>query len=82
MNTEKLVRMANQIAANLAYGTDPEPVAGAVADHLRRFWNSSMLEAIVRAHDTSTSALSPIATRAVEKLREQGSVSPSPSNAR
>ena len=72
MDVEKLVRMANQIAANLDYGADKEKVAVATADHLRRFWNSSMRAAIVDGHSRKLLDLSPIAGRAVEILAAQG----------
>lgn len=68
MDIEKLARMANQIAANLDYGPDKEKVAAATADHLRRFWNSSMRAAIVDGHSRKLLDLSPIAVRAVEIL--------------
>lgn len=71
MDIEKLVRMANQIAANLDYGPDKEQVAVATADHLRRFWNSSMRAAIVDGHSRKLLDLSPIAARAVEILAAQ-----------
>jgi formate dehydrogenase subunit delta len=68
MDIEKLARMANQIAANLDYGPDKDSVAEATADHLRRFWSSSMRAAIIDAHARSVIELSPIAARAVETL--------------
>ena len=42
MDVEKLVKMANQIAANSDYGPDKEKVAATVADHLTRFWTPAM----------------------------------------
>jgi hypothetical protein len=71
MDVEKLVRMANQIAANLDYGSDKEKVAIAAADHLKRFWNSSMLSAVIDGHNRNLLDLSPVAARAVEMLAEQ-----------
>jgi hypothetical protein len=70
MDVEKLVRMANQIAANLDYGPDKEKVAVATADHLKRFWNSSMKAAVIEGDGKKLLDLSPVAARAVEKLAE------------
>lgn len=61
-NLEPLIRMANQIAANLAH--EPEPAA-ATADHIRQFWDPRM-KAAIRAHDGS--GLSPAAARAIALL--------------
>ena len=71
MDIEKLVRMANQIAANLDYGTDKEKVAAAAADHLTRFWNSTMRAAVIEGHKKKLLDLSPVAARAVELLTAQ-----------
>ena len=68
MDVEKLVRMANQIAANLDYGSDKEKVAAAAADHLKRFWNSTMVAAIIEGHSKKLLDLTPLAARAVEIL--------------
>jgi formate dehydrogenase subunit delta len=68
MDVEKLVRMANQIAANCDYGPDKDKIVAAVADHLTRFWTPSMRSLIVEGHRKNLIDLSPIAARAVEKL--------------
>jgi len=41
MSDDKLVRMANQIAANLAVRPGDEPVAG-VAQHISDYWDPRM----------------------------------------
>ena len=71
MDVDKLVRMANQIAANLDYGPDKEKVAAAAAEHLKRFWSSTMRAAIVEGHSKKLLDLSPLAARAVEILAAQ-----------
>jgi len=71
MNVEKLVKMANQIAANSDYGSDKEKIAVAVADHLKRFWTPEMRAAVIEAHSRSLLDLSPVAVRAVEVLAAQ-----------
>ena len=68
MDVEKLVKMANQIAANSDYGADKDKIAATVADHLARFWTPAMRAAIVDGHHKQLVDLSPIAARAVEKL--------------
>jgi formate dehydrogenase subunit delta len=71
MDVEKLVRMANQIAANNDYGSDKAKVAATVADHLKRFWTPAMRAAIVEGHERRVLDLSPSAARAVEVLARQ-----------
>jgi formate dehydrogenase subunit delta len=68
MDVEKLVKMANQIAANSDYGSDKDKVAAVVADHLTRFWTPAMRVAIIEGHKKKLVELSPVAARAVEKL--------------
>lgn len=63
--TDNLVRMLNQIAANMAY--DPDP-AGAVANHVELFWDPRM-KRLIHAHgreglsDTAAAALAQLANR-------------------
>ena len=71
MNVEKLVKMANQIAANSDYGSDKEKVATVVADHLKRFWTPEMRAAVIEGHSKKLLDLSPVAVRAVEVLAAQ-----------
>jgi formate dehydrogenase subunit delta len=68
MDIDKLVKMANQIAANSDYGTDKDKVAAVVADHLTRFWTPAMRRAIIESQSKNLIDLSPVAARAVEKL--------------
>jgi len=42
VKTEKLTRMAEQIAANMNYGEDTEIVAAKVAEHINKFWDERM----------------------------------------
>jgi formate dehydrogenase subunit delta len=71
MEVEKLVRMANQIAANFEYGPDKEKAAVGVADHLKRFWTPSMRAQIVASYERDPGDLSELAQRAVAKLAAQ-----------
>ena len=43
---DKLIRMAEQVAANLHYDDDQEGLINRVADHLHRFWDPRMKTAI------------------------------------
>jgi len=59
---DTLVRMANQIAANLAHEDDP---AAATAEHIKLFWDPRM-KAGIKAHGSG--GLSPVAAEAVSLL--------------
>ena len=76
MDVQKLVKMANQIAANSDYGSDKAKVAAAVADHLTRFWTPAMRAAIVAGHAAKSLALSPVAAGAVDLLAQQAGNGP------
>ena len=67
VNADKLVRMAEQIGANVSVSPDPEVVADKLADHLQRFWDPRMREALCRAAADGV-ALSPAVTAAVAKI--------------
>ena len=69
MNVDKLVKMANQIAANSDYGADKDLLAAGVADHLTRFWTPAMRVAIIEGHRQNLLDLTPLAAKAVEKLK-------------
>jgi len=47
VNTRKLVKMAEDITANMSYTDDDEVVASKIADHLTRFWDPRMKQAII-----------------------------------
>ena len=65
MNTmDKLVMMANQIAANLAHEPDP---ALATAEHIRLFWDVRM-KRLIREHGSQ--GLTPTAIAAIAKLAD------------
>jgi formate dehydrogenase subunit delta len=71
MDVEKLVRMANQIAANFDYGPDKDKAAAGAADHLKRFWTPSMRAQIIDGYRRDMLDLSDVAKLAVAKLAEQ-----------
>jgi formate dehydrogenase subunit delta len=68
MNIERLVTMANDIAAFFAAEPDPESGAEQVANHLRKFWEPRMRTEIQRCLEQGGAGLSPLARRGVERL--------------
>ena len=68
MNIERLVTMANDIAAFFAADPDRDAAAEQVAVHLKKFWEPRMRREIRRFLDQGGSGLSPIARRGVERL--------------
>ncbi len=63
--TDNLVRMANQIAANLQHEPD---VPKAVAEHIRLFWDPRMRRLILEPH---VSGVSPDVAIALDQLRDE-----------
>ncbi len=63
-SAERLVHMANQIAANLA--TDDDPVS-AVAYHIQLFWDPRMKKLI---QENDKAGLSLVAAEAISRLAE------------
>jgi formate dehydrogenase subunit delta len=68
MNIDRLVAMANDIAAFFAADPDPESGAEQVATHLRKFWAPRMRNEIKRFLDKGGTGLSSLARRGVERL--------------
>ena len=66
---DKLIRMANQIALNMAAQGEAQ-AAAATADHIRRFWDPRMKTAILAYAAEDGSALSPIARAAVAEIAQ------------
>ncbi len=64
MNTAPLIRMANDIARNLAAGGQDAAISGTV-QHIRDFWDPRMKAAILAS---DRAGLCPIAAAAVERL--------------
>ncbi len=63
---ETLVRMVNQIAANLMQTDDP---AAAVLEHIELFWDPRMKSLMVQI---DRSRLSDIASKAIDLLQQPG----------
>jgi formate dehydrogenase subunit delta len=68
MSPDKLAYMANQIGRFFAHQPHAQAVAS-TADHLRRFWDPRMREAILSAPAASADKLDPLVREAVERLR-------------
>ncbi len=71
MNTAKLVRMANDIAANFDCGLDRATELAGVMDHLGRFWSPGMLDAMARHLQSGDTGLSELAEQALRELIEE-----------
>lgn len=65
---DRLVRMANDIAANIAPGKDTEAAELVVMQHLNKFWPPSLREKIVQNLDARIATLHPVAAGAVRRL--------------
>ena len=75
-NLEPLIRMANQIAANLAHEDNP---AAATADHIRQFWDPRMRREIVAHLEAGGAGLDPQVAEAIRLIAsEDASPAPSP----
>lgn len=61
---DRLVKMANQIALNLAANGTEEEVAEEIAQHLKRFWSPSMKRSISEHLVLFEDNLSPLAYKA------------------
>ncbi|MBP0597881.1 formate dehydrogenase subunit delta [Herbaspirillum sp. LeCh32-8] len=68
MNTEHLIKMANQIGSFFSTMPDHEQAVADLASHLKRFWEPRMRKAFV-AHieQTQGEGLDPIVLEAVSK---------------
>jgi formate dehydrogenase subunit delta len=69
MSPDKLVYMANQIGRFFTHQGEEKAVA-AIADHLVKFWDPRMREAIQAHLAAGGSGLDPLVLRAVQRLKE------------
>ena len=67
---DALVKMANEIAANIAPGKNPQQTAEAMLNHLTRFWSRSMKSQIIDCLDTEDNQLEPTAVEAIKLLKQ------------
>jgi formate dehydrogenase subunit delta len=69
MNTdEKLIYMANQIAANFAAQGEARAVP-AIADHMKKFWDPAMRREFLALAGRPETKLDPLTRKAVELLK-------------
>jgi formate dehydrogenase subunit delta len=68
MNIERLVTMANEIAAFFASEKDSEQAAQLMATHLRRYWEPRMRRAIIEHERAGGAGLSELARRAIASV--------------
>lgn len=78
MNPERLVDMANDIAANLVVYPDHDAAVGAMVLHLQRFWEPTMRRRIVDYLHVDGHRLSPLAREAIEQLSHKLDEAPLP----
>jgi len=70
MQSENLIRMANQIAAFFDPMPDRDAAIEAIAQHLKRFWNPRMRQRLVSAMDVGEAdGLSDLARISVARYR-------------
>jgi len=69
MSEQKLVRMANDIAAFFASQTGDR--AAGVADHVRSFWTPAMRRQMYRHMDEGGAGLDALALEALRSLRQK-----------
>ena len=71
MNTDHLIKMANEIAAFFATESGSGLAAQDVAAHLKKFWEARMRREIVAHYRQGGAGLSDIARGAVELLAKE-----------
>ena len=69
-NIERLVKMANQIALNMAANGTEEEVAEQIAQHLGKFWPPSMKHSVSDHLEAVQEKLSSLAYKGLLKLSE------------
>ena len=75
MSPERLAYMANQIGKFFAHQPHDKAVA-AIEDHLRKFWDKRMRNAILEGVDRGEATLDPLVAEAVEHLRTPAAQAP------
>ena len=69
MAPDKLVYMANQIGKFFTSQGHDQAIAGTL-DHIKKFWDPRMREAIVAHLDSGGRGLDPSVRQAIEQLKE------------
>ena len=68
---DHLVKMANQIALNLAAWGDDDVVARKTGEHMKKFWTPAMLQQLIEFQRSAGHSLSPIVCRALASMDEK-----------
>ncbi len=68
-SVEKLVKMANQIGA--FWGAQKVGAASGMAEHLRKFWEPHMRDAIIEHVKHGGDGLAPVAIEAIKLLESE-----------
>lgn len=72
MNTEHLIKMANQIGSFFSTMPDHEQAVADLASHLKRFWEPRMRKAfLAHIEQTQGEGVDPIVLEAVSKHMQQ-----------
>jgi formate dehydrogenase subunit delta len=75
MSPDKLVYMANQIGRFFAHEGERKAIAS-IADHLVKFWDPRMRDAIQAHLAAGGGGLDPLVLRAVQRLKKAAAQSP------
>ena len=77
MDTDYIIRMANQIADALGINPDQDQAVAELADHLTRFWEPRMRSALAEtAGGSLKDSISPLVLQALERMRTPPATSP------
>jgi formate dehydrogenase subunit delta len=71
MDTENLVKMANNIGNFFSAEPDRTAAVDGVADHLRKFWEPRMRRAIIAHYSQGGAGLGELSRAAVARLAEE-----------
>jgi formate dehydrogenase subunit delta len=80
MKAERLVAMANDIAAFFAAEPDRAAAVGGVLSHLTRFWEPRMRREIAAYYKSGGAGLSEIAAAAVAQLEDSSATGERPAS--
>jgi formate dehydrogenase subunit delta len=70
MSPDKLVMMANQIGKFFA-SQGPEAAVPGIAEHIRKFWEPRMRQAIFAHLDADGAGIDPLVRQALDSLRQK-----------
>ncbi|MGK2915751.1 MAG: formate dehydrogenase subunit delta [Porticoccaceae bacterium] len=68
---DHLIKMINQIAANIPRGSDAQQTAASIASHVTRFWTPKMIRHVCDHVATQGDDLNPLAREAVALLEKR-----------